>query len=69
MTEHYFNALEQKIDQILERCAQLEQENSQLREREQLLKEERAQLAQINEQTQSKIKAMIMRLKALEQNK
>jgi cell division protein ZapB len=69
MTEHYFNALEQKIDQILDRCAKLEQENMQLRDREQLLKEERAQLAQINEQTQSKIKAMIMRLKALEQNK
>lgn len=69
MTEHYFNALEQKIDQILDRCAQLEQENMQLRDREQLLKEERSQLAQINEQTQSKIKAMIMRLKALEQNK
>lgn len=69
MTEHYFNALEQKIDQILDRCAKLEQENMQLRDREQLLKEERSQLAQINEQTQSKIKAMIMRLKALEQNK
>lgn len=69
MNEHYFNALEQKIDQILERCTQLEQENLQLREREQLLKEERAQLTQINEQTQSKIKAMIMRLKALEQNR
>jgi cell division protein ZapB len=69
MNEHYFNALEQKIDQILERCTHLEQENLQLREREQLLKEERAQLTQINEQTQNKIKAMIMRLKALEQNK
>lgn len=69
MTEHYFNALEQKIDQILQRCDQLEMENEQLKEREQVLKEERAQLVQLNEQTQSKIKAMIMRLKALEQNK
>ncbi|WP_415882770.1 TIGR02449 family protein [Neptuniibacter sp. SY11_33] len=69
MTEHYFNALEQKIDQLLERCEQLNQENIQLRAREQQLKEERAQLVQLNEQTQSKIQAMIMRLKALEQNK
>ncbi|MFY0678714.1 MAG: TIGR02449 family protein [Neptuniibacter sp.] len=69
MTESYFNALEQKIDQILERYNKLEEENQQLRERERLLKEERAQLSQINEQTQAKIEAMITRLKSLEQNK
>lgn len=69
MNEHYFNALEQKIDQLLAHCEQLTEENSQLRAREQQLKEERAQLVQLNEQTQSKIQAMIMRLKALEQNK
>ncbi|MDO6514917.1 MULTISPECIES: TIGR02449 family protein [unclassified Neptuniibacter] len=69
MAEHYFDALEKKVDQILERCTTLERENAQLREREQTLKEERAQLTQINEQTQSKIKAMIVRLKALEQNR
>lgn len=69
MTESYFNALEQKIDQILERYNKLEEENQQLREKERLLKEERAQLSQINEQTQAKIEAMITRLKSLEQNK
>ena len=69
MTEHYFNALEQKIDALLARLEGLEQENSLLREREKLLKEERAQLTQLNDQTQSKVKAMIMRLKALEQHK
>ena len=68
MTEHYFNALEQKIDQLLQHCAQLEQDNKTMLEREQLLKAERAQLIQQNEQTQSKIEAMIMRLKALEKN-
>jgi len=68
MTEHYFNALEYKIDRLLEHCARLEQENKQLRDREQHLKEERAQLIQLNEQTQSKITAMIQRLKNLEQN-
>ena len=69
MTESYFNALEQKIDQFLERYNKLEEENQQLREKERLLKEERAQLSQINEQTQAKIEAMITRLKSLEQNK
>lgn len=69
MAESYFNALEQKIDQILERHSRLEAENQQLRARERLLKEERAQLIQINEQTQNKIEAMITRLKSLEQSK
>ena len=68
MTEHYFNALEQKIDQLIEHCHQLEQDNKKGLEREQLLKEERAQLIQQNEQTQNQIEAMIMRLKALEKN-
>lgn len=67
MTEHYFNALEKKIDRIIDRYAQLELENTQLREREHQLKEERAQLMQLHDQTQTKIKAMITRLKALEQ--
>lgn len=69
MTEQYFNALEEKIDLILERCSKLEQENLQLRERERALKEERAQLSHANEQTQTKIESMIMRLKSLEQSK
>jgi len=69
MSEPSFNALEQKIDQILEHYSKLKEENQQLRERERLLKEERAQLSQINEQTQHKIEAMITRLKSLEQNK
>ncbi|MGH1460500.1 MAG: TIGR02449 family protein [Neptuniibacter sp.] len=69
MTEQYFNALEDKIDLILERCSKLEEENQQLRERERLLKEERAQLSKINKQTQNKIESMIVRLKSLEQNK
>jgi len=61
MTEHYFNALEHKIDLLLARVEQLELENSTLRE-------ERAQLIQLNDQTRSKVEGMIQRLKALEQN-
>ncbi|WP_027857477.1 TIGR02449 family protein [Marinobacterium jannaschii] len=68
MSEHYFNALEHKIDQLLEHCKQLEQENRHLRNRESQLTEERARLVQLNEQTKRKVEAMISRLKALEQN-
>lgn len=67
MSEHYFNALEQKIDLLLTRLQQLEQENSHLREQENKLREERAQLLQMHDQTRDKVEAMISRLKALEQ--
>ncbi len=68
MSEHYFNALEQKIDQLLARVEQLEQDNRQLRQQDAQLREERAQLVQLNDQTRSKVEGMIQRLKALEQN-
>lgn len=68
MSEHYFNALEQKIDQLLQRVHALELENRQLREQDARLREERAQLVQLNEQTRGKVESMIQRLKALEQN-
>jgi len=68
MSEHYFNALEHKIDLLLERVEQLELENRTLREQDSRLREERAQLIQLNDQTRSKVESMIQRLKALEQN-
>ena len=67
MSEHYFNALEQKIDQLLQRVQQLELENRHLRTQDARLREERAQLLQLHDQTRSKVEGMITRLKALEQ--
>ncbi len=67
MSEHYFNALEQKIDQLLERVQQLELENRYLRTQDARLREERAQLLQLHDQTRNKVEGMITRLKALEQ--
>ncbi|ANG64820.1 MULTISPECIES: TIGR02449 family protein [Marinobacterium] len=68
MNDHYFNALERKIDQLLDHCHRLEQENQRLRSQETQLKDERARLLQLNDQTRSKVESMIQRLKALEQN-
>ncbi|MBV0933984.1 TIGR02449 family protein [Marinobacterium weihaiense] len=67
MSEHYFTALEYKIDQLLARVEALAQENSQLQRDNARLREERAQLVQLNDQTRGKVEAMIQRLKALEQ--
>ncbi|MBT3145701.1 TIGR02449 family protein [Neptunomonas phycophila] len=68
MTDHYFNALEQKIDQLLQRCARLEYENRQLREAEQNVRHDKARLLQVNDQTRAQVEKMIQRLKSLEQN-
>lgn len=68
MTEHYFNALEQKIDRLINKIDELERENQRLKDQENKLREERAQLIQLSNQTQGKVEAMIQRLKSLEQS-
>lgn len=66
MSEHYFNALEQKIDRLLDHVAELERDNQQLMQQNAQLREERARLLQLHEHTRGKIEGMISRLKALE---
>lgn len=66
MSEHYFTALEHKIDQLLARVDALELENQQLQQKNGALRDERAQLMQLNDQTRTKVEGMIQRLKALE---
>ncbi len=67
MSEHSFNALEQRIDQLMEHCNTLVLENQRLQKQEKLLKEERNRLQQANQATRHKVEAMISRLKSLEQ--
>lgn len=69
MTDHYFAALEQKLDQLIKRLHQLEEQNRQLRSRNAKLEEERAHLVQSNETTRTQVEAMITRLKTLEKSK
>lgn len=69
MTDHYFAALEQKLDQLIKRLGQLEEQNRQLRGRNTKLEEERAQLVQSHDATRAKVEAMLTRLKTLEKTK
>lgn len=69
MSEHYFNALEQKIDQLLEHCQQLEQDNRRLREQETVLQKKQSQLLEASEQSRARIEMMVQRLQALEHTK
>lgn len=59
--------LEQRIEGLLARCAQLHEENRALRESLEQLNAERARLQEKHEAAQSQIEAMIGRLKAMEQ--
>ena len=49
-------------------CRTLQEENRSLRHSQEQLATERAQLLARNEQARSRVEAMIMRLKSLEQN-
>ena len=68
MSEQHLTILEQKVDQLLAYCDQLEQDNKRLRQQEHELKQERLQMIQLNDKTRHKVEAMIQRLKALEQS-
>lgn len=67
MSEHLFNALEQKIDKLLSQLHELKNENSRLKENDKRLKDERKHLLDVNMMAQQKIEAMISRLRSLEQ--
>lgn len=62
------SALNERIDRLLELCRTLQGENRSLRQSQEQLTTERAQLLARNEQARSRVEAMILRLKSLEQN-
>ena len=58
--------LEERLDELLVICRQLQDENGSLKQRQDSLMEERAKLIQMNDQVRSRVEAMITRLKAME---
>ena len=61
-------ALGQQLDRLLETVRRLNEENRSLRQSQEQLSGERAGLLARNEQARSRVEAMILRLKTLEQN-
>ena len=59
--------LELRIDELIQLCQQFKSENQSLREQQSQLSAERSHLIEKNELAKSRIEAMIMRLKTLEQ--
>ncbi|MCY1338685.1 hypothetical protein D9M68_300110 [compost metagenome] len=68
MDDADLHALIAKFDQLLQRLEQLRAENRMLRANERNWREERAHLIEKNELARHKVEAMILRLKALEQD-
>ena len=61
-------AIGARLDRLVDLCRSLQEENRSLRHSQEQLAGERAQLLARNEQARSRVEAMIMRLKSLEQN-
>lgn len=59
--------LEKRLEELVSAVKHLQDENRALRHRQDALMAERATLLQKNEQTRSRVEAMIVRLKAMEQ--
>ncbi len=66
--EQHLLAISARLDRLLDLCRNLQEENRSLRHSQEQLAGERAQLLARNEQARSRVEAMIMRLKSLEQN-
>ena len=59
--------LEHKIDELIQVCDELKKKYAKLQSDKEILLAERAQLMEKNKTAQTKVEAMIMRLKALGQ--
>ena len=67
MADSQFKALEQKIDELIDLCAELNRENFSLKADAFSWEQERQKLVDQKELARTKLEAMISRLKAVEQ--
>lgn len=58
--------LEQRVDDLINACSDLQQENDTLRQKQGSLMAERAELIEKTELARTRVEAMISRLKAME---
>jgi cell division protein ZapB len=65
-SEQNLRNLEYRIEELIQLCQHLQDENSALRSQQATLRRERARLMEKNEMAQTRVEAMIMRLKSME---
>ena len=59
--------LEDRLDDLVKICNQLQTENKSLKEKQETLSRERATMVQKNEEVRARVEAIIVRLKSMEQ--
>ena len=59
--------IEDRLDDLVKICNQLQSENKSLKEKQETLSRERATMVQKNEEVRARVEAMIVRLKSMEQ--
>ncbi len=67
-TEQELRNLEVRVDELIALCERLEDENRALRAKHASLLRERAHLIEKNESARTRVEAMILRLKTMEQH-
>ena len=67
MADNPLKSLEGKIDELIELCAQLNRENHALKAENASWQQERRQLIEQNSEARSRVKAVLDRLRAMEQ--
>lgn len=66
MSERLIAEVEAKLEQLVQRCQQLDADNRRLRQQEQEWASERSRLVETNELARTRIESLITRLKQFE---
>lgn len=67
MSDTSFNTLEDKVDELIQLCAEMKKENQILRDNEHNWENERKTLIEKNQLARSRLEKVLQRLKTLEQ--
>ena len=68
MSEDRFEALSEKVDDLIDLCADMKRENQALKAGENSWQRERKQLMDKNKEAKSKLESILVRLKAMDQS-
>lgn len=68
MTNSSYSGLEEKVDELIQLCADMKAENQALRDQTSTLKSERKSLLDKNQLARVRLEKVLRRLKTLEQN-
>ena len=67
MTDPNIRNLEEKVDALIQLCADMKRENQQLREKQHQWEAERSNLVNKNELARTRLEKVLQRLKSLQQ--